>query len=341
MKTIIFFTLLFVFITLSAQTGYVWERHSFNAAGGVQSGTTYTSVTSFGNYAQGEVVTNDYTGYFGFLFPQLDQRPPLITSIDDVPNDQGLQVQVVWNKCAFDDVYAIDTYYSIWRYDEDFERATGDNPTNLRMFEERDLRNVSNDSHDSKQQTTKTENWNILPSTENTYTEPWKVVEQFQKDPNKTYFWQRDGEVWTFIDEVPALQYDEYALIAPTLADSNAVDINYATFKAVYHDLYEYYESYSDSGYSVDNIPPDETITAIAQNGNYMRLSWEEVEYGTLAGNSYPELNGIWYKIYASDSPDFVCDETTYLETVTDLNYDYPLSGEDKKFFKIVVSDKP
>jgi hypothetical protein len=41
------------------------------------------------------------------------------------------------------------------------------------------------------------------------------------------------------------------------------------------------------------------------------------------------------------DSPDFICDETHLVDTVTDLNYDYPITGEEKKFFKIVVSDQP
>ena len=321
---------------ISLFASYTLERYTFSTAGGHQSGTYYTSTSSFGQKIQGEISNSGYEGFLGILIPTLDQRPPLITSIDDVPNDQGLRVQLVWNKCAYDDVYAIDTYYSIWRLDEDFE-GMGDNTANLRRVNsplERggfpisnredgvcNLRNGSNE--------------------ENTFTEPWKVVEKFRENPNKIYFWQRDDEVWTFIDTIPALQYDEYSLIAPTLADSSAVDINYSTFKVVYHDIYEFYESVPDSGYSVDNIPPDETCAYITQNGNNMIISWDEVTTGTFQGNSYEELGGVWYKIYAGDTPDFVCDETTCLETVTDLNYDHLLTGEDKKFFKIVVSDEP
>ena len=48
----------------------------------------------------------------------------------------------------------------------------------------------------------------------------------------------------------------------------------------------------------------------------------------------------VWYNIYTSDSPDFVCDETTYLETVIDLYYDFLIAGEGKKFFKLKVSDQ-
>ena len=31
-------------------------------------------------------------------------------------------MQVVWNKCDYDDVYDNDTFYSLWRLDEDFSR---------------------------------------------------------------------------------------------------------------------------------------------------------------------------------------------------------------------------
>ena len=331
MKTLLLFAMCFLIVSLSAQN-YTFTHGTLNSGGGHQSNSLYTVTTAVAEKVQGDISTTDYTGYLGFLFPILDQRPPVITSIDDVPNDQGREVQVVWNKCAYDDVYAIDTYYSVWRWDEDFERT--DNPTTtLRMVDSPLERGVPIHRGGVC-------NLHNGSTAENTFTEPWKVIEQFREDPNKTYYWQRDREVWTFIDEVPALQYDEYALIAPTLADSNAVDINFSTFKIVYHDLYEYYESAPDSGYSVDDLPPDETRAYITKISNNMRISWDEVTTGTYLGNSYEELNGVWYNIYAGDTPDFVCDETTYIETVTDLDYDYLLTSEDMKFFKIKVSDQ-
>ncbi len=343
MKTILLFAMCFLIVSLSAQN-YTFTHGTFNTGGGHQANSLYSNFTAFGEYVVGDVSTDDHSGYVGFLFPLLDQRPPVITSIDDVPNDQGREVQIVWNKCAFDDVYSFDTFYSVWRLDDDFEGMNSNRPTTLRMVEERNFRNGQNEKNsrrNSKLLPTKIANCNNHPSPENTYTEPWKVVEQFQKDPDRIYYWQRDRDVWTFIDTIPALQYEEYALISPTLVDSNVVDINYSIFKVVYHDQFEYYESSPDSGYSIDNIAPDETEAYITKNGSNMNLCWEEVEYGTFQGNSYPEINGIWYRIYAGDSPDFDCDETTFLETVIDLNYNYLLTGEDKKFFKVVVSDQP
>jgi len=351
MKTTIIVILLFVFIALSAQTGYIWERHSFNAAGGAQSGTIYTSVTSFGNIAQGDISSSNYNGYLGFLFPQIDQRLPVITSIDDVPNDQGHQVQVVWNKCGFDDEYAIETFYSLWRYDEEFTLTVSDeNPEgNISQRNSSKLFSSKNNSakwnsskqSSSKQISSKSQEKYISKISQNIYTEPLIIVEKARQNPNKTYYWQRDRDLWAFVAEIPALNYDEYSYIAPTLADSSNVDTNYSTFKVVYHDLYQYYESVPDSGYSVDNIAPDPTRTTITRNGNYMKLEWDEVEYGTFEGNRYPEINGIWYKVYAGNVPEFVCDQSSYLTTVTDLEYNYPLTGEPMKFYKLVVSDKP
>ena len=126
MKTILILLMCFIIIPILAQN-HTLTHGTFNTSGGHQATSLYSNTTVLGEYVVGEVSTGSYTGYLGFLFPLLDQRPPIITSIDDVPHDQGHQVQVVWDKCAFDDEYAIDTYYSIWRLDEDFEMRLTDN----------------------------------------------------------------------------------------------------------------------------------------------------------------------------------------------------------------------
>ena len=330
---LLFFILPF---SLLAQSDYTLTHHTFNTAGGHQSNSSYSVTTAVAQRIQDEAETADYDAFLGFLFPQLDIRSPLITSIDDVPHDQGHQVQIVWNKCGYDDYYAVDTYYSVWRWDEDMKNID----PSLLSSPPRPLA----PSHSRPLAPSPTRNFAPSPNrplAKKTYSQPWKVIEQYRKDPTKLYFWNKAGSLWTFIDEVPALQYDQYSYIAPTLLDSNATSNNYTTFKVVYHDTYDYYESLSDSGYSVDNIPPDKTVASINQNDATSRLSWSQVTTGTYQGNTYEELNGVWYNIYAGDTPDFPCDASHYVETVTDLNYNYTNAGETKKFFKIVVSDQP
>jgi len=156
-------------------------------------------------------------------------------------------------------------------------------------------------------------------------------------------YFQREDTTWVLIANVFAMQWEEYSVHAETYLDSTIAGdyLSYFFVSAHTPSPWLYFTSSVESGYSVDNITPDETDVAIAQNGTNIGLSWDEVEYGTFQGNSYPEINGIWYKVYAGDSPDFVCDEAHLIDTVTNLNYDYLLTGEDKKFFKIVVSDQP
>ncbi len=157
-----------------------------------------------------------------------------------------------------------------------------------------------------------------------------------------TYF-QREDTTWVHIDYVPAMQWEEYSALSETFFDSTTTGDYLSYFFVSAHLLNQtlYFNSSVASGYSVDNIAPDETEMNITRNGSNMNLNWDEVEYGSYQGNSYPEVNGIWYNIYAGDSPDFICDEAHLIDTVTNLNYDYLLTGEDKKFFKIVVSDQP
>ncbi|MBC8384238.1 MAG: hypothetical protein H8E57_01815 [Candidatus Cloacimonetes bacterium] len=321
MKTLLIILSLILLFTLNAQN-YTFVRGTFNAAGGTMQNSQFQAVTAVAEDDQGSSATANYSGYLGFLFPLLDQSPPVITSIDDVPNDQGRKVQIVWNKCAFDDVYNQEAFYSIWRNDEDFGGRKG--------------LDAGNSNHKLKTN---------QKAVSQIYSEPWQVVEQFRINPNQTYFWENGREVWTFIDEVPALQNDQYSYIAETLSDSSASGTNEATFKVVFHDEFAYYESESAGGYSTDDIAPDAASNVtIAVNQSFrnstITLSWDEVEYGTYQGNSYPEINGIWYKIYSAEIPDFDCNEESYLTIVTDPEYVFTLNNEEIQFFKIVVSDR-
>ncbi|MBN2017229.1 MAG: hypothetical protein JW794_03735 [Candidatus Cloacimonetes bacterium] len=230
---------------------------------------------------------------------------PVITGVTDVPDDQGRNVQLIWNRSPYDAPNSPVTIesYSVWRYDDEFsEKGSTD-----------------------------------------IFYNPQEIIERSIKDNSKQYYWKRDDEVLTFISQIPATGYAEYSVFAPTCKDSSYVSTNYSTFQILAHTdvTLIYHPSLPDSGYSVDNIAPDETELYITQTGTIMNISWDEVEYGTYQGNLYPELNGIWYKLYAGDSPDFVCDDVHLIDVVDDLNYNYPLSGQNKKFFKVVVSDQP
>jgi len=234
-----------------------------------------------------------------------EQKFPVITAINDVPGDQGRQVQLIWNRSCYDQsgMTYILASYSVWRHDEVFYRQG---------------------------------EYEI-------YDDPEIIFTQAKRTRDKNYYWQRDDEILTFVAQIPAMGFISYAYITPTLKDSSSVANNHTTFQVFAHTdiTLTYFASQPDSGYSVDNIAPDRTEVFITKNGNNINLNWEEVEYGTYEGNSYPEINGIWYKVYAGDTPYFDCDEIHLLDTVTSFNYDYVMLGEEKKFYKVVVSDQP
>jgi len=233
------------------------------------------------------------------------QGKPSIATISDVPNDQGRQVHVIWNKCGFDNMFSSVpiSMYSIWRNDG---LIRNENIKIIKEFSE------------------------IVGKTDD-------------KKEKELIYYQHGRDILTFITQVPAMGYDQYAVVSPTLMDSSNTGNNESIFTVIAHaDFpYVYYPSDPDSGYSVDNIAPIATRTTITKQSNSYKIQWEEVEYGEFEGNYYPEQNGIWYKVYAGDSPYFFCDQTTLVTTATNLEYLYNLTSDTKKFFKVVVSDNP
>ena len=314
MKISIIILVFFISNSLFGQLNYTLAKYTFNSTGGKQTGTYYQSFSSVGNLTGGMAASVNYDGYFGFLYPTLDYVNPQIISIKDVPHDQGLKVGIIWQRCVLDNIYSQNDFYSVWRNDTDI------------------LTRKQVTSH--KDRTIKKEELIV-------YENPDQIIKKRNaKKEKQKMVWLRDGELWSFIAQIPAIQLEEYSTIAPTLIDSNDVSINATYFKILFHDDIQYYESLADSGFSKDNIPPNRTESWIAKNREGFILQWNEVKNGCWQGNNYPELNGIWYNIYSDSVADFICNGSNYLDTTTNLYYEIN-TDETKQFYKIIVSDKP
>jgi hypothetical protein len=102
---------------------------------------------------------------------------------------------------------------------------------------------------------------------------------------------------WDFILTVPADAEDEYAVVVPTLADSTISDgMAHAVFfvRARTSTPGAYFDSYPDSGYSLDNLAPAAPLNL--EMTSPTDLAWEESEaedfdYFTVYGSSTPELD--------------------------------------------------
>jgi hypothetical protein len=109
--------------------------------------------------------------------------------------------------------------------------------------------------------------------------------------------WRYD-EILTFITQVPAMQLDQYSVIATTLYDSCELGCNYSKFQVVAHtaDISVYFTSEVDSGYSVNNTgapfaiddspeeiavwqiypnPAEDVVSVSLGSGQYAVGSWQ------------------------------------------------------------------
>nr|NIR48610.1 hypothetical protein [candidate division KSB1 bacterium]NIR69332.1 hypothetical protein [candidate division KSB1 bacterium]NIS24150.1 hypothetical protein [candidate division KSB1 bacterium]NIT71065.1 hypothetical protein [candidate division KSB1 bacterium]NIU24769.1 hypothetical protein [candidate division KSB1 bacterium] len=145
-----------------------------------------------------------------------------IMSIADVPNDQGKQVRVVWNRFGGDGV--------------------GDDPVQSYSM----WRRVDDSATNGAQQT------------QSVY-ESLQALPLDAKSLNEGVQLQLDGELWDFAGAVPAASQEMYSAIAPTLYDSTITNgMHWSVFKVVGHTSNPavFAASAPDSGYSLDNLVP-------------------------------------------------------------------------------------
>lgn len=295
--------------TNQMQTMYTYFNAGWDFFGETDNGTDDIWVLRYGHYPEYAV---DFT-------------PPVISSISDIPGDQGHRVEILWSRASMDTQYRNTRFYSIWRLTETSPTRSlnGTVLSSLENFSTA-LSGISSPSSDNSRTTDE------------------------QNTMSNDLFLHTRNSYWTYLDTIPSMMLSNYAVIAPTMIDSIqslSVDEYETTFMVVYHFENGFYQSDPLSGYSIDNIPPlavDNVQVDLSQTRTTgLVLQWNEVTDGLYNGNLYPELNGVYYKIYASPSPDFVCDQSTYLTTTQDLSYTIDTIGTNMKFFRVVVSDQP
>ena len=140
---------------------------------------------------------------------------------------------------------------------------------------------------------------------------------------------------WEWIADVPAHQFEDYALAVPTLRDSIPGDPGWHYFLVSAHtaDPGVYYDSPPDSGYSVDNLAPVQpTDFAGAPSGDPpgLALSWAENGEGDLSH----------YALYRGDDPDFVPGPATRLAELIEAAYfDPDWSPAAPSYYKLSALD--
>jgi hypothetical protein len=145
---------------------------------------------------------------------------------------------------------------------------------------------------------------------------------------------------WDFVEWLPASGEEYYTTVVPTLADSTSQGTYWSVFFIRSHtpDPFIHYDSEPDSGYSVDNLPPDLTrvVAMIQPSPNQILLQWDEVATG---GGGHPEQSSIWYRVYGSTDPFFTPNPSNLLTVTQNLEFLHNTGSLDKFFYIIQVSD--
>ncbi len=164
-----------------------------------------------------------------------------IIAIDDVPNDQGKQVRIRWNRFSGDG--KLDNpigKYGIWRRIDDMSLA---------------------------------KNANTVSSYEDMFNSLEKISEGSQ------FVVTESGELWDFEKEVSAVGEDKYSTITATLFDSTITDgMHWSVFYISGHSLEGglVVKSAVDSGYSVDNLAPAVPVLKIAsKTAGMVTVEWD------------------------------------------------------------------
>jgi hypothetical protein len=215
---------------------------------------------------------------------------PHITSIADVPGDQGRQVAILWAHSYLDDAeYRGITEYSIWRKDPGSSKSESPG-------QEWDGRSAED----------------LTPG-----------MYRFTERPDGSGGTKQ--EYWEYIDAIDAHYLEGYRYAAPTLDDSSAGGTPYFTFMVSAHtaDPFIFYDSAPDSGYSVDDISPAKTQMNIAHGGGKdtkgsLQLSWEQV---TTGADGSPETGPIQYNVYCDTTAWFTPGAGNLLTSTPNLSY--------------------
>lgn len=215
---------------------------------------------------------------------------PEITSVADIPGDQGGFVRVSWNRSDRDRVpYTTITHYSVWRATDAVsamaatERANLDGALDLEI-DDSGIRLVP------------------LEEMESGFEGP-----AFRPAASGDFFWE-------YVGEQEALYFPGYSFAAPTEADSAGGNAALHYFQVVAHTYTQYqsFPSMPDSGYSLDNLATGAPImlTAVRAGGSNVDLDWGVGEA------TEPDFSH--FAIYRSQVPGVTLDPLNFIGSTPD-----------------------
>jgi hypothetical protein len=165
-----------------------------------------------------------------------------ITSIQDVPGDQGKQVRITWSKFGADGISDMPVqFYTVWRRVDAPKKAAAGLGKNIP----------------------------VIPNLES-------IKGELQVGARV----EIADQLWDYVGSVPAAGMASYTTVVPTLYDSSkSVGVQWSVFKIAAHTdmTYWYKVSVPDSGYSIDNLAPVTPANVKVQEVNTgLTVMWDQ-----------------------------------------------------------------
>ncbi|GEM_PF-3458348 len=221
---------------------------------------------------------------FGTGYVLLDA--PRIKAVNDIPNDQGRQVRVIWYPSKYDaagESLNVNEY-SIWRkVDDIFDPKTAPHHATGEVF-----------------------------------------------TVNGTKRTVLDGVLWDYVSVLPAVRFDYYSVVAPTIYNSTYWREHVTTFRVAAHTTTgDFFFSQPVGGHASDNIYPyaPENVYVIT-NINLIRLGW----------SAAPDPDLMEYHVYRSTESNFTITPSNELGLTTSTYYYDQEVETGKKYYYAVTS---
>ncbi|UCF06606.1 MAG: VCBS repeat-containing protein, partial [bacterium] len=283
-------------------------------------------------------VDNNWSDISNCVSAFTDLGSPEVTSVKDIPNDQGKRVVVSWNRSETDYNHGVEeqyivTEYSLWRMIDDLSMMSPRERSRLL----REIKGIQENAPEKETRTVepavekfpaaKTDKQRIVEHPIDTGKDTAPRILKLEQEFTSWYPVRFNAPLvdirfeglllpgtWLYMGSTPALQFESYALEASTYADSTGQGIPYFTFmvSAMTDDPFNHAESVPDSGYSVDNLSPCPPQNLILVEPN--TISWDP--------NVEEDLD--YYSIYAGTESGFDPSPESLFGSTSDTTYTMP-----------------
>jgi hypothetical protein len=196
-------------------------------------------------------INQEFSSVYSFALDTLSVNPDIL-SVNDIPEDQGLQVRVTWKPSYYDPPDGINPtdFYALWRLAYDSLAAgRAASPITFESFADFDYDLIG-------------------------------------KPGNRVF--KISGTLWDFIAQIPAVSnrpFDNYSYVAPTIYDNQPATFVVSAVGKQGHNIPTLW-GMPGSGISLDNISPQFANFSITPHSEGIRLDWtiDRIVHHDLAG---------------------------------------------------------